>query len=155
MTYWLFKSEPDAFGIDDLKKQKTTVWDGIRNYQARNYLLSAAVGDLVFFYHSNEKPPGVVGLAKVTAVNVVDPTQFDETSHYHDPKSTKKDPRWITVKVGFVEKFRNYISLDDLREEFAGTELMVIRKGMRLSVTPVPDDVAERLLTMGREKRTA
>src|SRR5829696_7264930 len=113
MAYWLFKSEPDAFGIDDLEQQKTTVWDGIRNYQARNYLLTAKKGDLVFFYHSNEKPPGIVGLAKVTAVNVVDPTQFDESSHYYDPKSTTANPRWQTVKVGFVEKFRNYISLDE------------------------------------------
>jgi len=152
MAYWLFKSEPDAFGIDDLEQQKTTVWDGIRNYQARNYLLTAKKGDLVFFYHSNEKPPGIVGLAKVTAVNVVDPTQFDESSHYYDPKSTTANPRWQTVKVGFVEKFRNYISLDELRETFDPADLMVIRKGMRLSVTPVPEHVATQLLETGRDK---
>jgi predicted RNA-binding protein with PUA-like domain len=153
MAHWLFKSEPEAFSIDDLRKQKTTIWDGIRNYQARNYLLAAAVGDLVFFYHSNEKPPGVVGLAKVTALNVVDPTQFDEKSHYFDPKSTKAAPRWTTVKVGFVEKFPNYISLDQLRETFDPAELMVVRKGMRLSVTPVPDRVATQLMEMAHEVR--
>ncbi len=150
MAHWLFKSEPDAFSIDDLRQQKTTIWDGIRNYQARNYLLAAKIGDLVFFYHSNEKPPGVVGLAKVSALNVVDPTQFDETSHYYDQKSTKDKPRWHTVKVDFVEKFPNYISLDELRDAFDGTDLMVVRKGMRLSVTPVPDNIATQLLEMAR-----
>ena len=78
MSHWLFKSEPDAFSIDDLRKAKTTIWDGIRNYQARNYLLSSQVGDTVFFYHSNAKPPGIIGLAKIVKTNVVDPTQFVE-----------------------------------------------------------------------------
>ena len=154
MAHWLFKSEPDAFSIDDLRrKKKGEVWDGIRNYQARNYLLTAEVGDLVFFYHSNEKPPGIVGLARVIDVNIVDPTQFDAKSHYYDPKSTRAKPRWTTVKVEFVEKFPNYITLDELRETFDGAELMVVRKGMRLSVTPVPDNVAEQLMEMAHEKR--
>lgn len=153
MSHWLFKSEPDAFSIDDLRKAKTTIWDGIRNYQARNYLLTSKVGDLVFFYHSNEKPPGIVGLGKITAINVVDPTQFDETSHYYDPKSTPEKPRWMTVKLAFVEKFPNYLSLDDLREQFSPDELMVVRKGLRLSITPVSDDVAEQLLDLAREGR--
>ena len=154
MAHWLFKSEPEAFSIDDLRrKKKGEIWDGIRNYQARNYLLTAEVGDLVFFYHSNEKPPGIVGLAEITEVNVVDPTQFDAKSHYYDPKATKAKPRWTTVKVTFVEKFPNYISLDELRETFDGAELMVVRKGMRLSVTPVPDDVAAQLMEMAHEKR--
>ena len=153
MAYWLFKSEPESFSIDDLRTAKTTIWDGIRNYQARNYLLTAAKGDLVFFYHSNAKPPGIVGLAKVTHLNVVDPTQFDESSHYYDATSKPSEPRWMTVKVGFVEKFRNELSLDLLKETFDPAELMVIRKGMRLSVTPVPDKVAAQILEMGREKR--
>ena len=153
MAHWLLKSEPDAYGIDDLRKAKTTIWDGIRNYQARNYLLSAKVGDLAFFYHSNSKPPGIVGLGKVTAINVVDPTQFDETSHYFDPTSKRDAPRWQTVKLGFVEKFPNYLSLDELRERFSGEELMVVRKGLRLSVTPVDDAVAAQLLEMARAPR--
>lgn len=153
MAHWLFKSEPDAYSIDDLRKAKTTIWDGIRNYQARNYLLSAAVGDLVFFYHSNSKPPGIAGLAKITAVNVVDPTQFDETSHYYDAGSKRESPRWQTVKVRFVEKFPTYLSLDELRERFSGEELMVVRKGLRLSVTPVEDAIAVQLLELGRERR--
>lgn len=153
MSHWLLKSEPDAYSIDDLRRAKTTIWDGIRNYQARNYLLSAKVGDLAFFYHSNSKPPGIVGLGTVTAVNVVDPTQFDETSHYYDPASKRDAPRWHTVKVGFVEKFPNYLSLDELRERFTGEELMVVRKGLRLSVTPVDDAVAAQLLEMARAPR--
>ena len=153
MSYWLIKSEPDAFSIDDLRKAKTTIWDGIRSYQARNYLQSAKVGDLALFYHSNAKPPGVVGLAKVTAVNVVDPTQFDETSHYYDATSSRDAPRWMTVKFGFVEKFSNLISLDELKEKFSGDDLMVVRKGMRLSVTPVDDAIADEIIVLAREKR--
>jgi predicted RNA-binding protein with PUA-like domain len=153
MSYWLIKSEPDAFSIDDLRKAKTTIWDGIRSYQARNYLASAAKGDLAFFYHSNAKPPGIVGLAKVTATGIVDPTQFDETSHYYDATSKQADPRWMTVKFGFVEKFPNLISLDELKERFSGEDLMVVRKGMRLSVTPVPDDIAASILHLAREAR--
>ncbi|MCU1367222.1 MAG: hypothetical protein JWN39_2861 [Ilumatobacteraceae bacterium] len=153
MSYWLIKSEPDAFSIDDLRKAKTTIWDGIRSYQARNYLQSARVGDLALFYHSNAKPPGVVGLAKVTAVDIVDPTQFDETSHYYDATSKRDAPRWMTVKFGFVEKFPNLISLDELKEKFSGEDLMVVRKGMRLSVTPVDDAIADEIIVLAREKR--
>lgn len=153
MAHWLLKSEPDAFSIDDLKSSKTTIWDGIRSYQARNYLLSANVGDLAFFYHSNAKPPGIVGLAKIVKVNVTDPTQFDTESHYYDAKSTRDEPTWKTVEVRFVEKFRNFLSLDELKQSFSGEDLMVVRKGLRLSVTPVDDAVAVALLEMAREKR--
>ncbi|MEO6126097.1 MAG: EVE domain-containing protein [Ilumatobacteraceae bacterium] len=150
MAYWLIKSEPDAFSIDDLKRNKTEVWDGIRSYQARNFLMSASVGDMAFFYHSNAKPPGIVGLAKFVKTNVVDPTQFDPDSKYFDATSTKADPRWITVNVKFVEKFRNEIPLDTLKANFSGEDLMVVRKGMRLSVTPVNDEIAAQLLQMAR-----
>lgn len=152
MAHWLIKSEPDAFSIDDLRRNKTEIWDGIRSYQARNYLMSASVGDLAFFYHSNAKPPGIVGLAKFVTTNVVDPTQFDPTSKYYDAGSKEDNPRWITVKVKFVEKFRNEIPLDVLKETFSGDDLMVVRKGMRLSVTPVADDIAATLLEMARAK---
>ncbi|MCU1397820.1 MAG: hypothetical protein JWN62_929, partial [Acidimicrobiales bacterium] len=108
---------------------------------------------LALFYHSNAKPPGVVGLAKVTAVNVVDPTQFEETSHYYDATSMREAPRWMTVKFGFVEKFPNLISLDELKEKFSGEDLMVVRKGMRLSVTPVDDAIADEIILLAREKR--
>ena len=150
MQYWLFKSEPESFGIDHLKRARTTVWDGVRNYQARNYLRTAEVDDLAFFYHSKVQPPGIAGLCRITAANVVDPTQFDPDSKYFDPKSTRVEPRWQTVKVRFVEKFPTYISIDTLRETFAEDDLMILQKGSRLSVTPVNRKVAERILKMAR-----
>ena len=150
MNYWLFKSEPDSYGIDHLAAGRTTVWDGVRNYQARNYLRSAEVGDRVIFYHSNTKPPGVAGLATVIAARVADPTQFDPGSKYFDPTSNPDDPRWVTVEVEFAEKFPTYLPLDLLREQFSGDELMLVRTGSRLSVTPVPNETAERILQMAR-----
>lgn len=154
MPYLLLKSEPDTFSIDHLResKGKTTVWDGVRNFQARNTMLASQVGDLAFFYHSNAKPPGIAGLAKVVAVNVVDPTQFDETSHYHDPTSPRDNPRWLTISVKYVEKFKRLISLDELRETFTPDDLIILRKGSRLSVTPVDDAVAVRLLELAGAK---
>ncbi len=153
MAHWLLKSEPNAFSIDDLKKVKTTIWDGVRNFQARNYLLAASVGDLGFFYHSNAKPPGIVGLCTIVGINIVDPTQFERESHYYDPTSSRANPRWHTIKVKFTEKFPNYLPLDELREAFSGDELIIVRKGSRLSVTPVADDTATRLLEMARQQR--
>lgn len=150
MQYWLFKSEPESFGIDHLKRARTTVWDGVRNYQARNYLRTAVVDDLAFFYHSKVQPPGIAGLCRITAANVVDPTQFDPDSKYFDPKSTRAEPRWQTVKVRFVEKFATYISIDTLRDTFAEDDLMILQKGSRLSVTPVNRKVAERILKVAR-----
>ena len=150
MHYWLLKSEPESFGIDHLRRAKSTVWDGVRNYQARNYLRAAAVDDLAFFYHSKVQPPGVAGLCRITAINVIDPTQFDPESHYFDPKSTRTIPRWQTVKVSYVETFANYISIDSLRDSFTPDELMILRKGSRLSVTPVEPAVAKRILKMAR-----
>ena len=150
MQYWLLKSEPESFGIDHLQRSKSTVWDGVRNYQARNYLRTAKVGDLGFFYHSKVQPPGIAGLCRVTATTVVDPTQFDPTSQYFDSKSTPEAPRWQTVKVAFVEKFPNYLTIDTLRARFAESELMILQKGSRLSVTPVGSATAERILDLAR-----
>ncbi len=116
MSYWLLKSEPDVFGIDTLKKQRTAVWDGVRNYQARNYLRTAAVDDLAFFYHSNTAVMGVAGLCKIVETGVVDPTQFDSKSQYFDPKSTPAAPRWQTVKVQYVETFPAVYTLDMLEK---------------------------------------
>ena len=150
MAYWLMKSEPDVFSIDDLARGKTELWDGVRNYQARNFLTSMAVGDLAFFYHSNTKPPGIVGLAKIVEANVVDPTQFDPAHKYYDPKSSPEQPRWHTVVVGYVETFSTGITLDQLKDAFTPEDLWVVRRGNRLSVMPVEDAVAERILTMAR-----
>lgn len=148
MSYWLLKSEPSVFGIDHLAKVKESIWDGVRNYQARNHLKTAQIDDWCFFYHSNSAITGIAGLCKVTGVMVIDPTQFDPKSNYYDPKSTKDTPRWHTVKVAFVEKFPRVITLDELKTAFSSEEFIVVRKGNRLSVNPVSDYVAVRILKM-------
>jgi len=104
INYWLMKSEPDAYSIDTLKNDGVTLWDGIRNYQARNFMRKMNKGDKVFFYHSNCKPPGIVGLMEVIDLNIVDPTQFDKDSKYFDPKSKPNNPRWDCVKVKYKSK---------------------------------------------------
>ncbi|MEM1281000.1 MAG: EVE domain-containing protein [Cyanobacteria bacterium P01_H01_bin.152] len=150
MRYWLMKSEPDVYSIADLERNPEEIWDGVRNYQARNFLREMAVGDLAFFYHSNTKPPGIVGLMKIIEADIVDPTQFDESSKYYDPKSDPQEPRWRTVKVGYVETFAEQITLDKLKESFSPEELLVVKRGNRLSVMPVEEAVAARLLKLGR-----
>ncbi len=152
MRYWLMKSEPGAYSIDDLARDKREVWDGVRNYQARNYLREMRAGDLAFFYHSNCKPPGVAGLLRISKENVVDPTQFDPESRYFDPKSSREKPRWQTVEVEFVEKFPNYISLPQLRSLFSEEELPLLKRGYRLSVLPLSDDVAKKLLALAKKE---
>lgn len=150
MSYWLYKSEPSSYSIDDLERDQTTIWDGVRNYMARNYLVQGRVGDLVFFYHSSAKPPGVAGLARLVEADVVDPTQFDPDSKYFDALATADSPRWMTVRVEFVEKFPTFLSLDRLRASFSPEELPILRRGSRLSVTPVPAATADRLLQLVR-----
>ncbi len=147
MRYWLMKSEPTAYGIAALAKDKQTLWDGVRNYQARNFLREMQAGDLVFFYHSNVEPPGIVGLMKVVEC-VDDPTQFDVKSKYYDPKSTPEKPRWQTVIVEFVQQFPGMVTLDCLRQTFTPDELWVVRQGNRLSVMPVEETIAKRILEM-------
>ncbi len=148
MNYWLIKSEPNTYSITDLKRDRTSLWDGVRNYQARNFLRQMQVGDLAFFYHSNTKPPGIVGLAKIIENHQIDPTQFDPNSPYFDPKSTLDSPRWQTVKVEFKEEFTELISLEQLKAQFTEDELGVVKKGNRLSVMPISKDVAEKLLSL-------
>lgn len=152
MAYWLLKSEPDVFGIHHLKKQKTAVWDGVRNYQARNFLRSVEVGDRAFFYHSSTREVGIVGLCKVIETGIADPSQFDPKSEYHDPKSSPVNPRWWTVRVEFEQAFGRTISLDELRQHFSPDELWVVRKGNRLSVTPVSDAAAKKILSLAKAK---
>jgi predicted RNA-binding protein with PUA-like domain len=148
MAYWLMKSEPDVFSIDDLARSGSTIWDGVRNYQARNFMRQMAIGDRVFFYHSNTKPPGIVGMMAIVEVGLDDPTQFDPTSDYFDPKSTTDAPRWQTVRGEYRQTFGAMITLDRLRLEFAPEELELVRRGSRLSVIPVSEAVADRLLTL-------
>ena len=146
MNYWLIKSEPETYSILHLKKDRLTVWDGVRNYQARNFLRQMQQGDKAFFYHSNTKIPGIVGLVSIAKPQVIDPTQFDPESKYYDPKSTPEAPRWQTVVIEFVEAFPNLIPLETLKQEFSSDELWVTRRGNRLSVMPVDETVANKIL---------
>ena len=150
MSYWLIKSEPDVYGIESMRREGIGIWDGVRNYQARNYLKSMQVGDYAFFYHSNAKPPGLAGLVQVVETLVVDPSQFDALGEYFDPKSTLENPRWHTVKFQYVETLNTLISLDRLRERFEPEELLVVKRGTRLSVLPVEPETAKRLLELGQ-----
>ena len=145
-NYWLMKSEPYAYSIDTLRNDKVTLWDGIRNYQARNFMRNMKKGDQVFFYHSNCKPPGIVGLMEVIDLNIVDPTQFDKDSKYFDPKSNPKNPRWDCVKVKYVSKSNKILSLPELKNLFSEDELLVVKKGNRLSIVPIQNVVAKKLL---------
>ncbi len=137
--YWLMKSEPDAFSIDDLKKVGTEPWNGVRNYQARNFMRSMQVGDGVLFYHSNCKEPGIVGTATVASAAYPDATQFDPKSHYHDPKSTREEPRWSLVDVKFERKFGRTVTLEEIKRhaDDLGEGFALIQRGSRLSVMPV------------------
>ena len=146
INYWLMKSEPDAYNIDNLKKDKVTLWDGIRNYQARNFMRKMNNGDKVFFYHSNCKPPGIVGLMEVIDRNIVDPTQFDKNSKYFDPKSKSENPRWDCVKVKYLSKSKKILSLPELKILFNEDEFLLVKKGNRLSIVPVSNQIAEILL---------
>ena len=148
VSYWLMKSEPDVYGIADLEQQGTTLWDGIRNYQARNFMRTMAVGDLAFFYHSNSKPPGVIGLMEVIETGLTDPSQFDPASKYFDAASKPEAPRWDCVRLGFRRRFPRLISLDELREHFDEDSLPVLRRGNRLSIVPVSEASAGRLLEL-------
>lgn len=140
MNYWLMKSEPDAFSFEDLKarSKQTEPWDGVRNYQARNFMRDEMkVGDLILFYHSNTNPPGVVGIAEVASKPYPDPTAFDKNSKYHDPKSDPENPRWILVDVKFHADLKQQVTLEQMKEMSALQEMRVLQRGNRLSITPV------------------
>lgn len=146
MNYWLMKSEPSDYSIQNLQQDRQTIWDGVRNYQARNFLREMNQNDLVFFYHSNTKTPGIVGLMKVIESNVIDPTQFDPNSKYYDFKATREQPRWHTVTVEFVQTFPKIITLTQLKAQYDSDRLLVVRKGNRLSVMPIIEEVAREIL---------
>ena len=154
--YWLMKSEPDAYSIDDLKRDSTTPWEGIRNYQARNYMRDdMQVGDGVLFYHSNAKPPGVVGIGKVSRSAYPDVFAFDPKSKYYDPKSDPENPRWMMVDVAYVSTFKRLVSLNELKEIPALADMLVIRKGMRLSVQPATKEEFAIVKKLGNTKAPA
>lgn len=142
MNYWLMKSEPDAFSIDDLKNSYNQIasWDGVRNYQARNMLKNQMKkGDLSFFYHSNCNPPGIIGIMEIFGTGLVDTSAFDPHSPYYDPKSNIINPRWFMVDVRFIKKFARLISLEELRSNPKLVDMPLLRKGNRLSVMPVTE----------------
>jgi len=136
MRHWLMKSEPDAFSIDELKRKGTSPWDGVRNYQARNFMREMQLGDRVLFYHSNAKPSGVAGLAEVSRLAYPDHTQFDQRSDYYDPASTTAAPRWWMVELRFVQKFPATLALDELKRMPELSDMLLFSRS-RLSVQPV------------------
>lgn len=140
MNYWLMKSEPDCFSIDDLKNSPSQIthWDGVRNYQARNMMRDEMhIGDLVFFYHSNTKPPGIIGIAEVVSDAYPDHTAFDPESEHPDLKSTPDNPRWFMVDIKYRQKFNRILALDELKAHPELEGMQLLKKGNRLSVMPV------------------
>jgi predicted RNA-binding protein with PUA-like domain len=142
------KSEPDVYSIDDLERDGSTYWDGVRNYKARNNMRAMHVGDEVLYYHSNQKPPGVVGIARVCSAPYPDPTQFDPKSKYFDAKSDPDNARWSLVDVEFVAKLPGMVSLDDIKAEAKLAEMELVRYG-RLSVQSVKKAEFDRVKKMG------
>lgn len=140
MKYWLFKSEPETFGIDHLAqcKGQTEPWNGVRNYQVRNMLRDEIkAGDLGFFYHSNCQPPGIAGIVRVVKSGYPDDAAWDVSSPYYDPKSTPQSPRWYMVDVQLVERFKRFISLAEIKRNPHLADMLILRAGNRLSITPV------------------
>jgi predicted RNA-binding protein with PUA-like domain len=153
--YWLVKTEPECFSIQDLAKcpRKTTYWDGVRNYQARNFMRdSMQVGDGVLFYHSNAEPPAVVGTAVVTSEAYPDFTAWDANNQHYDPKSTKENPVWQMVDIRLDEIFAEPLSLESLRKVPALKDMELLRKGSRLSVQPVRKTEFEAILKLAKKK---
>ncbi|MFZ3230281.1 MAG: EVE domain-containing protein [Pseudobdellovibrio sp.] len=150
--YWLMKSEPDVFSIDNLKKDKTTWWEGVRNYQARNFMIKDMnENDGVLFYHSNATPPGLAGLAVVSQKAKPDPSQFNKKSEYFDPKATPEKPNWFCVEVEYKKTFKNFITLENLKTDKNCADLLVIKKGQRLSIQPISEKDFLYLSKLGLE----
>ncbi len=150
--YWLFKSEPSVYSIDDLRKEKVAYWDGVRNYQARNFLRDEIKpGDLVLFYHSNAKPTGVAGIAKVVKAGYPDFTAFDPNSDHFDPKSKEESPTWFMVDVKFVEKFNMPVTLEKIKSNPRLSSMKLVQRGNRLSVMPVTKEEFDEIVRMSKE----
>lgn len=154
-NYWLMKSEPSVFSIEDLEKapKKTTFWDGVRNYQARNYMRdSMKLGDLMLYYHSNAEPSGIAGIAEIVKEGYPDSTAFDPNDDHYDPKSDSKSPTWMMVDVRHVETFKNLLPLEELRKNPALKDMVLLQKGSRLSVQPVTESQWKAVLKMAKSK---
>jgi len=150
MKHWLMKSEPEEFSIEALERVGKEPWSGVRNYQARNFMLNEMKpGDPILFYHSNCPVPGIVGLAEVASAPYPDPTQFDPGSDYHDPGSKPEQPRWWLVDVGFTRRFKRTVSLEELKAQAeAFGDFALLRRGNRLSVLPVSPAQFKRILSL-------
>jgi predicted RNA-binding protein with PUA-like domain len=154
MKYWLFKSEPETFGIDHLQKKpkKTEHWDGVRNYQVRNMLREEIkAGDKAFFYHSSTTPPGIVGIVEIVKSGYPDFSAFNPDSKYFDPKSTPENPRWFMVDVRFERKFKRMITLEEIKNHPHLKDMLVVRRGSRLSITPVTKADWKIILTLEKK----
>ena len=154
MKYWLMKSEPDVFSIDDLAKSKnqTTYWDGVRNYQARNYIRDEMkIGDKVIFYHSNCEPPAAVGICEVVKEAYPDFTAFDPGNKYYDSKSKKENPTWFMVDIKLIRKFARPVPLDEIRKNPKLKNMKLVQRGNRLSVMPLTKDEFEEIVRMGNK----
>lgn len=155
MRYWLLKSEPDVFSFDDLKKRpkKTEPWNGVRNYQVRNMMRDdMQPGDLGLFYHSSCAEPGVSGVIKIASKAKPDPTQFDEESEYYDKGSKKEDPRWLLIDVSWEADLAKLVTLPELRAEPKLAEMLILRKGNRLSITQVTKQEFDTICKMGGKR---
>jgi len=150
--YWLMKSEPDTYSFQDLERDGRTHWDGVRNYVARNRLREMKEGDRVFFYHSRQDPPGIVGIAEVVRTAYPDPSQFDEVSLYHDAKADPEDPRWVMVDVAPVEALPAVVSLHEMKDNPKLDDMAVTQRGQRVSVLPVTRDEWDEVLRMAKGK---
>ncbi len=157
MNYWLMKSEPNEYSIDDLATEAKGYehWDGVRNYQARNFMRQMKVGDKVFFYHSNTKVPGIVGIAEVVREAYPDHTQFDPENSYYDPKSKPENPRWDMVDIKFARKLDRIIPLTELKSRPELMDMPLVRKGNRLSVMPVTPEQWDFILSLEKQEPQA
>lgn len=153
MAYYLVKSEPHVYSIEDLERDGSTSWEGVRNYQARNLLKEMGKGDLVLFHHSSAVPPGVAGVARVKSAAIPDPSARDRRSGYFDPKASDEDPRWYTVELAFEERFPRLVPLEELKGEEVLEGMELLRRGSRLSVQPVTRVQFEHVRRLGRKKR--
>lgn len=151
-NYWIFKSEPDVFSIDNLEKDKTTYWDGVRNYEARNFLRDKVKkGDIVLFYHSNCEKPGIYGICEVIKEGYPDFTQFEPTHKYFDPKSKKDNPTWFMVDIKFVRKLKKPILLEEIKSNPKLKKMRLVQKGNRLSILPITKEEFDEILKMELE----
>jgi predicted RNA-binding protein with PUA-like domain len=150
VRYWLMKSEPEQFGIADLERVKVEPWTGVRSYFARAHMRAMSVGDAALFHHSGTNPPGVAGLARIVRTGVVDETQFDPDSKYYDPKATRGQPIWDCVEVEYVATLPHFVAMDRIRAEPGLLDMLLLRRGMRLSVQPVTEAEYHAIVALGQ-----